>query len=183
MDKTYKNFNDLIKHCKYVNEYKNDIFGQGLCWTYEVLCIGTGENIYTLNFLDDKGKKHTFKTMDAFILEWSIRTHPEEGNGEEYYNFELKAYGQYDNGDYGYLYSMDSDDCTLFRFWDLEDVWKLQNIIFQLTDASLNPKTIVNSNDYNEIIRRKDIQNNIDEFQKTIESDSSSDDSDTSSLD
>ena len=74
--------------------------GQGLVGSYRNIPVGTGENIYTLRFIDKEGERHTFKTYDKFIVEWE--------NGGEHLNrtnnsFNFRAYGRIDNDKYGYI--------------------------------------------------------------------------------
>ena len=136
MDIVYHGFTDLVKNCKYVSKNFCNIAGQGLVNTYDIIVLGTGKNIYTLRFLDNIGKRHIFKTIDNFILKWRIESSPEDIFGTEK-SFEFKAFGLFDNKEYGYLYSSDIDDETLFEFsiYNLH----LKEIHFQLEDLSLKP--------------------------------------------
>ena len=176
MDKIYKGITDLEHNCTYVCENNCYYVGQGLVYSYRVLILGTGENIYTFNFLDKEGNKHTFKTCDNFILKWASISFPENESSSEYNDFDFEAYGQVDGSEYEYLYNHDCEDNTLFNSGE----WILQNIRFQLNDLTLKPTTgIRNCYIYIRQIstpNRKHIENN----EKLLYSDDSdnSDDSD-----
>ena len=146
MDTIYKSFTDLEKNCKYITENYMDIFSQGYKYAYDVIILGTGENIYTLRFLDNNGNRHTFKTCDKFIIKWNTRSYPEHKDGVESCNFSFEAYGKYDNEHFGYLYNNDFEDNTLFC---QDDAWKLQEIRFQLNNLKLEPLTgVMNEYDF-----------------------------------
>lgn len=136
MIESFNGFDDLYKNCKYIDENSKDIVGQGLCYCYDVLIFGTGENKYTF-LLEFEDKEYLFETKDDFILEWRIRSFPEDENGKEENNFEFLAYGNLKNNGYFYISSQDCDDNTILNIDN--KIFKVKKIIVEIKDESLKP--------------------------------------------
>ena len=176
MDKTFSGFVELFKKCdKYINMCCCYTIGQGLADSYRIIPVGTGENIYTLRFIDKEGERHTFKTYDKFIVEW-------ENGGEHlnrtYNSFNFRAYGRIDNDKYGYIENSSSSN-TLFinPYTSINDDWILKEIRFELKNPNLEAEEYIGNDvelvEYIDVIEKT--ISNYNPYIKCEEDDSSSD--------
>ena len=176
MDKTFSGFDELFKKCdKYINMCCCYTIGQGLADSYRNIPVGTGENIYTLRFIDKEGERHIFKTYDKFIVEW-------ENGGEHlnrtYNSFNFRAYGRIDNDKYGYIENSSSSN-TLFinPYTNINDDWILKEIRFELKNPNLEAEEYIGNDveliEYIDIIEKT--ISNYNPYIKCEEDDSSSD--------
>ena len=172
MDKTFSGFDELFKKLnKYITLCCCNTIGQGLVDTYSIVPVGTGENIYTLRFIDKRGERHTFKTYDYFIVQWE---NGGEHFGKPYNSFHFRAYGKIDNDTYNYIENS-SVSKTLFQnpYTGIMDDWILKEIRFELNNPELEATEYI-GHDYELGAYIRKIENTIKSY---TEYDSSSDSS------